>query len=196
MPLSARSCRPLVSGVVVKPSVALKLPVAGGRNVNWIWQRAPGLSVPVQALLTSENAAASAPLIPTPAMPIATFPTFVTVTVRTALVAPTGWVPKSTLSPLTLGGMVPTPLKAADCGLFGALSVNCTLAVAVPGPAGAKATMTVQEAPGAREAGQLFVPRTNEPLWPPVRATPPRVSDAPPVLVRVTDASALMVPTR
>lgn len=79
-------------------------------------------------------------------------------------------------------------------GLSAALSVTCTFAARAPVAVGRKVTLTVQLAPTAKLAGQLFVCEKS-PALAPVIATPLIDSAAVPEFVRETECAALEFPT-
>ena len=56
-----------------------------------------------------------------------------------------------------VGGMIPTPVRLAVCGLLLALSMTLIEPVALPVVVGLKTTTIVQNALAPREVGQLFV---------------------------------------
>ena len=88
---------------------------------------------------------------------------------------------------------VPLPLRLIFCGVFGALSFRVTAPVRVPVAIGVNFTLTVQLAPAATELPQVpSPPKAKSPL---IRKLPPNVSVALPVLVSVTNLTALVVPT-
>lgn len=84
----------------------------------------------------------------------------------------------------------PTPLTGSTCGLPAALSVNTIELVVVPATVGLKVTFTVQLAPAARLAPQLWV-RPNTLL---LLTMLVMFKTALPVLVRVAVLAALVVP--
>ena len=90
----------------------------------------------------------------------ATVPILVSVTVCERLTVPTATLPKvsdggesfRTMLPVPL----PVPLSPSLCGLPGALSAVVTALDFAPGEVGVKITLSVQEAPAAKVAGQLL----------------------------------------
>ncbi len=86
------------------------------------------------------------------------------------------------------------PDRATVCGLFAALSLIVNWAVAAPAAAGVKVRLMAHCAPPARLVPQLLVWAKLE-AFAPMIAIPEIVSEALPVLVRVTDWAALVVPT-
>jgi hypothetical protein len=89
----------------------------------------------------------------------ATVPLLVSVTVWEALVEPTATLPKLTEAGESVKTMLPVPLpvplSGSLCGLPGALSATVTAPNLVVAEVGVKITRNVQEAPGAKVAGQL-----------------------------------------
>src|SRR5947209_3831344 len=85
--------------------------------------------------------------------------------------------------------VVPVPLSEITCGLPAAESVIVTAPVRVPDWVGVKVTMMPQLAPADSVAGQLLVWAKS-----PLGAIPLRVNVPPPLLVKVTDCAALVVP--
>jgi len=77
------------------------------------------------------------------------------------LATPTIWSPKARLEGESVGAVAalvaPVPLKLTVCGLPLALSLMVTAPFAVPLDCGVNATLMVQLAPPASEAGQLVV---------------------------------------
>jgi hypothetical protein len=90
-------------------------------------------------------------------------------------------------------GVVPVPLSAAFCGLFGALSVTTKEAFRLPACDGEKTIETLQLPPGARVRPEQPSPTTVKSS---VFGTAALFmnSDALPLLVTVTDCGALLVP--
>ena len=120
-------------------------------------------------------------------------PVLVRVRVCPPLVDPTIWLEKvkSVGARLAAGPAVtPVPVKVTVCGLPAALSEMLRLPLRVPVAVGIKITLTVQLFPAGTLVAQLFV-------WvkSPVAVILEIVSAALPVLVRVTDCAALLVPT-
>ena len=66
-----------------------------------------------------------------------------------ALVVPTLTEPKGSVAGLMESGRVPVPVRATVSGESGALSEMAREPLTAPGTAGAKLTLSVQEAPGA-----------------------------------------------
>jgi hypothetical protein len=90
-------------------------------------------------------------------------------------------------------GVVPVPLSAAFCGLFGALSVTTKEALRLPACDGEKTIETLQLPPGARVRPEQPSPTTVKSS---VFGTAALFmnSDALPLLVTAIDCGALLVP--
>src|SRR5438270_13870805 len=87
------------------------------------------------------------------------------------------------------------PIRAADCGLLGALSLTLSCALRALVAVGLKVTAIVQLAPGARLEPQLLVCAKSPGLVPPIEI-PLMLSDAPPSLFfSVKFLAGLVVPT-
>jgi hypothetical protein len=94
----------------------------------------------------------------------------------------------------TAGGLLPVPLTAMDSGLSGALSVMVTVAVNAPVVTGVKCPLMMQLPPAATLDPQVFA-KANDEAPVPVTVMLAMSRGALPVLVRVTDCDALVVPT-
>ncbi len=100
-----------------------------------------------------------------------------------------------------VGGVVPLPLKATECGLPAALSVNNNVPVRAPVTVGLKLTGIVVDPLAATVKGEPGVGnvklagRTKSPGFNPPKLTPVICNDAVPGLLTVTDLVALVVPT-
>src|SRR5213594_1820870 len=88
---------------------------------------------------------------------------------------------------------VPLPLRLILWGVFGALSFRVTTPVRAPVAVGVNFTLIVQLAPTATELPQ--VPSPAKAKLPLIRKPPLNVGVAWPVLVSVTNLTALVVPT-
>ena len=113
-----------------------------------------------------------------------------TTIVWAALVLPTFTLAKVKVpgfTPMTAAAAVPTPFRAADCGLCGALSATARVPVCVPAAVGLKVTLMEQFAPAASCAPQLLVCRKL-----PVIEIPEMLRAAVPVLERVMAIGALV----
>lgn len=124
------------------------------------------------------------------------FPVLVRVTARGELCVPTDWLPKarlvadrSTMAPVP----EPGPVSVIICGLPLALSVMLTTAERLPAEAGVNVTLIVQLAPAATEEPQVVV-SPKSPGLAPNKPILTMFSTVLPVLVRVTDCAALVVP--
>src|ERR1041384_4235564 len=114
------------------------------------------------------------------------FPVFVKVTDCTALVVPTGRLPKATLEgEILTADAVPVPERPTECGLPSALSAMARDAVRVPLAAGLKTMLIEQVAPAATLTPQLFVWEKSLALAPETEM-PETVKAAFPELVRAT----------
>jgi hypothetical protein len=81
-------------------------------------------------------------------------PVLVRLTICTALVVPTIWLPKPMLLPpkVTMGA-TPVPLSATICGLPGSVSLTVTEPLSGPVAVGLKVTLMLQFVAGAKVAG-------------------------------------------
>lgn len=176
----------------------LKLPVCVpeefGAKATLMVQLVPDVAREVQVLPVTTNG----PVIDGLAKVTVAPPVSVTVTVFELLVLPTLTLPKLRLVGETLTvaepevDEAPVPERGIDCGLFVALSEIVTVPVRVPVAVGVKLTLMVQFAPAATVLPQVPVPpKAKSPLI--VRLL--MVSEALPVLVRVTVLAALVVLT-
>jgi len=88
----------------------------------------------------------------------ATVPILVSVTICGLLVAPTGALPKLSVLGESVNLMlpvpVPVPVRGSLCGLPGAMSQIVTTPDLVPAAVGVNLTLSVQEAPAGKMAGQ------------------------------------------
>jgi hypothetical protein len=172
--------------------LAARLPVAVGLKVTLMEQFAPAatlaphvfvcekspLFVPVMAMLEIVNVAV---------------PVLVSVTICTALLMPTIWLPKLMLLPPSVTmGATPVPVSVTVCGLPGNGSLTVMAPLRMPVAVGVKVTLTLQLAVGARVAGltgQLLVWAKS-----PLAATLTVVAEAP-LLLTLTASALLVVPT-
>lgn len=90
----------------------------------------------------------------------------------------------------TAAGVRPVPLRETDCGLPLALSVMEIVPLELPLLCGVNVMLIVQPAPPASEAGQLLVSAKG---W--FVTMPLMLRLAPPVFVRTTVCTVLVVPT-
>src|SRR6185437_1921644 len=122
-----------------------------------------------QELEVMAKSPALAPVMILPVMAIADEPLFLRATVWELLVWPTTISPNEILDGLAVAvpavELVPTPVRATDCGLLLALSVKSRVAVSVPVVAGAKAILTVQLVEAASVAPQVVESCLKSP-WP------------------------------
>lgn len=82
---------------------------------------------------------------------------FLSVAVLAELATPTTCDPKVRLAGVSAAGKAPVPDKDTVCGLFAASSETVRVPVREPVVVGVKTTFTVQLAPAARDAPQVFV---------------------------------------
>src|ERR1700747_2758413 len=118
-------------------------------------------------------------------------PVLVKVTVFTALVVSTVWLPKVSEvgDRLTAGALVPVPVRLTICGLPTMLSATLIVPVKVPVAVGVNVTLIVQGAPARREGPQLLVWRKFV-----LAVIDVMVSVVVPELVNVTLCAGLVVP--
>jgi hypothetical protein len=168
---------PAAEGVNVTLSVQLPLAASELPHVV-VSAKSPGLA-PANAMLVMDRAA---------------FPVLFSVTVWPALVVPRFWLVKVRLVGVAAAtGALPVPVRVTVCGLPPALSVMLTEAVRAPVAAGVNVTLIVQLPLAATELPQVLV-TAKSPGSVPVVPTLVIVKLAFPVLVRVTDCAALVVP--
>jgi hypothetical protein len=124
----------------------------------------------------------------------AAFPVLLRVTVCAALGVPTVLLKVRLVGEALATGAAPVPVRVTICGLVDVeLSVMLREAVRVPPAAGVKVTLMVQLALAATELPQVLV-WAKSPESVPVTATVIGLRVAFPVLLRVTDCAALVVP--
>ncbi len=119
------------------------------------------------------------------------------VTVRAELVVPWYWLPKVKLLEEKLATEeipTPVPVRVIACEPLPALSLMLTAAERFPAEAGVIVTLIVQLPPAATEVPHVLVWAKSPGLAPvkPILLT--KFNTALPVLVRVTDCAALVVP--
>lgn len=197
MPLSV-IVRGLPLALSVMVMVAERMPGAEGRNVIVIVQLAPAFTLAPQ-LSVRVKSPAFAPLTVILVIVSVVPPLFVSVTVCAALVVLTTWPLKFTdvAESMTLGGVVPVPLRAAVCGLPGASLATLTDALLLPAVPGPNVTVMVHvplTASVAGEAGQLLV-CAKSPLFVPVIVMLVIVRASVPLFVSVMFCPLLVVPT-
>jgi hypothetical protein len=142
-PRPAGTSRALVRVVVVTFTTTFAADVALTVSIEGMLQTAP-VGAPVQVSVAD-------PLHPAP--PIES---------KYVAVVPAGTVaepePEATISPMAGAATPPpTPVRAIDWGLPGALSVTLTEALALPRATGVKITLMLQLLFGDSDEGQLFV---------------------------------------
>lgn len=104
---------------------------------------------------------------------------------------PTGWLPKAMEAGVRLtAGATPVTDREATKGLPEALDATLTVPLAIPVADGEAVTLTMQLAPGPREAGQLFDWANGSAV-----VTPEMVAAVPPVFVTVIPDGAEVAPT-
>jgi hypothetical protein len=166
-------------------SLAWRVPFAVGLNVTLMVQWALAERLAGQLLLSLKSPL-FVPVMLIPVMVSGALPELVSVTVCEELVEPTFSFPKLMLVGLSVtAGTVPVPFKLTVCGLPVALSEILTEAVRLPPAVGLKVTSIVQLAFADKLAGQLLV-WLKSLISAPVMVMPLMVSEAFPVLVRVT----------
>jgi len=142
--------------VSVNFSVALRAPVAVGRNAIDAVQLSPGFSPPVavQVCVMPRKSPRLVPSLATPVICSGALPTFVSVTVFGAVVVPTGtranfraWTLRSSQGP-----GVPVPESWTLCGLSTALSAMRSAAVLAPVSSGRNRTSAMHDWPVASVA--------------------------------------------
>jgi hypothetical protein len=176
-----------LSVIVMLPA---RLPVAVGVNVTEIWQLPPAARDVLQVLVSPKSPDAAIPV-----MLSALVPVLVKVTIWGLPVVPTVCEAKVNEFGLKSAiGPSPVPVKLADCGLPGAVSVTARLAVRDPAAFGVKVTLAVQLPPAGKELPQLFVCVKSE-LSAPVTPILLMLMDAFPVFTSTRVTGVLLVPT-
>ena len=176
--------------------MAVRVPGPLGINVTLIVQEPPAASVLPQVLADTEKSEALVPVITTLVMFKVALPVLLSMTLRGGLDVDMDWVPEVRLfvERLATGALpTPVPVRVINCGLPAALSKMATEALRLPADAGVKVTLIVQLLSAATEAPQLLVTVKSLALAP-VAAIPAMFNAALPVLFRVTDCAALVVP--
>jgi hypothetical protein len=158
-----------------------------GLNVTLMAQLAPTERVPPQVFVSAKS-----PLEAIDVMFNTAAPVLVSVTNCGALVVVTICVPKVRVEGkrVTAAAGTPFPLSRIVCGLFAVLSVMVTDPYRLPGAVGVKIMLMVQLAALARLAPHVLVSAKS-----PVAATLVMFKGEPPMLFKVTDWGALLVPT-
>jgi len=139
--LIAAERAPTAAGVKVTENVQLPPATTEGPQVL-VWVKSPVL----------------APVMAMPEMDKVALPLFVSVTACEELVVSTPWLPKFKFGGLKLTREeVPTPSKATDCGLPGALSVMEMEAERLAMPVGVNVMLMVQFPPAVTDPPQVLV---------------------------------------
>jgi hypothetical protein len=162
VPLSG-TCWGLSLALSVTVKVPVLVPVVVGSKKTPIEQLAPGATLLEHALSAPKSAGLAVTLV----IVSVALPIFVSVTVCGRPEVPTYWLGKGTFDGDKL---TPEPLpklvKAAVCGLPGALSVTLSEALAFPNAVGVKVTVMGQLPPGGREVPQVLVWANSAPFGP------------------------------
>lgn len=138
-----------------KVRVALRDPIAVGRNFTFTVQAAFPAKLPAQVCDGMRKSPALAPVTVIPLKVKVKVLWLVRVTVWAALVVPRSWGEKFRAEGDHVTA-VPVPLRLIVCGLPLALSLIVTVPVRTPTAAGLNATLIVQLICGARELPQVF----------------------------------------
>lgn len=177
VPASATDCVPFAALLLLSMtfSVAFRAPPAEGVKATLIVQFLPAASAAVVLHVELDWTAksfASAPETTIELTVRGSFPLLVRVTVETGALEPTSCELNVTVAgPSDASGAVPVPVRFTDCVLFASallLSVIVNVAVRVPMPEGAKATLMAQFAPAATELPQVLVSVNSPALAPPM----------------------------
>src|SRR4051812_37856339 len=133
---------------LVRSSVALRAPVAPGKNFNPMVHVPPGATRSVQLFLLIANSPAFGPEIAAPERFSETGPVFFSVRGSSGLVVVTFWLWKFTIAgAASIADVPPVPLSAT--GWVPPASVRSRLALSAPVRPGVDATSTVHVAPEA-----------------------------------------------
>ena len=176
-------------------TAADRAPASAGVKCPWMVQAAPTARLEPQVLANTNDEA----FVPVTAMLMidsADALVLVIVTDCDALVVPTCREAYERLvaDKENGGADTPVPVSAMDCGELPALSLMVTAARSAPVCVGVKWPWMVQLAPAARLEPQVLA-NTNDEAFVPVTAMLMIGNGDPPVLDRVTDCDALVVPT-
>jgi hypothetical protein len=172
---------------------AVRLPVAVGVNVTLIVQL-PLAASELPHVVVSPKSPGLAPANAMLLMDRATFPVLFSVKVWAPLVVPRFWLLKVRLVVVTPAmGALHVPVRFTVCGLPPALSVMLTEAVRLPRATGVNVTLIVQLPFTATEVPHVLV-TPKLPASVPVAPMLVMAKLVFPVLVRVTDCAALVVP--
>jgi len=165
-------------------NVALRAQVVVGLKVTLMVQLAPAANE-LEHVWVCPKSPASVPAIAMLVIVIAVVPTFLSVTVLTALVVPTFTEPKLRLVGVS-SAVVPVPLSGTCCGLPAALSVTARFALRAPVVDGLNVRLTVQLAAAASLLPQVVAVSGKSAASAPVTAILLMVSAVLPTLVSVT----------
>jgi hypothetical protein len=172
---------------------AVRLPAAVGVNVTLIVQLLLAATEPAHVVVSAKSPGL-APVNAMLLMARGAFPVFCSVKVWGPLVVPRFWLlnVRGVVGTLATGAL-PVPMRFTVCGLPWALSAMLTAAVRLPMAAGVNVTLIVQLPFTATVLPQVLV--TVKSLgFAPVVPMLVMVKLTFPVLVRVTDCAALVVP--
>src|SRR5438874_11997464 len=154
VPVSETSCG-LLGSESVRDNVPLRAPAAMGVNVTFTVQLAPAAILAPQLLFCEKS-----PLVAMEVMFTRLAVPFTTFTTCGVLLLPTFCAANVRLAGDTVNcGLPDAPVPESDavCGLLAAESVSVSVPVRVPAAVGVNVTFTVQLAPAAKLAPQLFV---------------------------------------
>jgi hypothetical protein len=146
--------------LLVTTKVAVSATADVGVKVNWIVQLPPAARLAGQLFVPRTKSLALVPVIAIPLIVTATADGLVAVTVRTALVVFTCWLPNGTLageSEIVPDTGTPVPVNATVSGDDALLFVMVSTPVRVPETVGVNVTATGQVLVGARVVPQVPV---------------------------------------
>ena len=170
------------------------MPAARGLKFTLIAQLVPAASEVPHVLLWPK----SAPFVPEMLIEVmvnVALPVLLRVTTLAGLAVFTAWFANVMLpGDRAVTGAIPVPVRGTVCGLPKMLSLTAILAVRLPVAVGLKLVLMVQDLPGASVAPHVWV-CAKSPLLVPVMAMLWMVRAAVPVLLSVTVAAELVVPT-
>ena len=193
VPVSAMLCGDPEALSVIEMAAVSDPPAVGSKSPVIV--QVPPAATLVPHVFVNANEVAFAPVTPMLVIDNATPPVLVSVTDCVAVAVPTGDEPNERLvADRVTAGPTPVPLNAIVCGEFPALSMIVIAAVRAPTVVGAKWPWSVQLAPAASVAEQLF-PNGNEDAFAPVTVILAMFNVALPVLVSTKYSVAVELPT-